>query len=188
MKQSNIVNLAIRLGILKIINNASPVIFIHDYRGLLLKNYIFNNTLTNENLEIFFKNWENKSNEGRFLKSSETKIEDNQTVIEVSGNKLREMMNNKQQNIMILFYDPYCRNCSKFYNIFEEVSLKYKSNLELIFLKINMMKNDVDFLEIDKLPLIALSSRIGSLKIYESEMTIQNFSEFIEETVYKLDL
>ncbi len=188
MKQSIIVNLAISLGILKIINNASPVIFLHDTRNLLLKNFIFNNTLTNENLEIFLKNWENNSNEERFLKSSESKNEDNQTVNEVSGYKLREMIKDQQKNLVILFYDPYCRNCSKFYNTFEDVSLKYKSNMNLIFLKINMMKNDVVFIEIDKLPLIALSPNIGSLKIYEREMTIKNFSEFIEECVYKLDL
>jgi len=107
MKQSIIVNLAISLGILKIINNASPVIFLHDTRNLLLKNFIFNNTLTNENLEIFLKNWENNSNEERFLKSSESKNEDNQTVNEVSGYKLREMIKDQQKNLVILFYDPY---------------------------------------------------------------------------------
>ena len=48
---------------------------------------------------LVLKNWENNSNEERFLKSSESKNEDNQTVNEVSGYKLREMIKDQQKNI-----------------------------------------------------------------------------------------
>lgn len=171
------------------INNGSPIIFIHDPRKLLVKNFLFNNTLTIENLNNFIFKWENNFNEGRFLRSTEVKTEDEiYSVKEMSENGLKKLISESKKSVVILFFDPNCRDCRKFYEVFEKASKL--NNESMCFAKINVIKNDIDFIEIDTLPLVVISTSKDKLKfeIFQNEMNIDNFYKFVRKHSIKSEL
>ena len=144
--------------------------------------------MTTDNLNKFIYNWENNYNNDRFLRSTEIVSVYEGNIREISNNGLKKFILENEKSTVILFFDPNCRDCNKFFDVFEKVS--YLNKYIVDFFKINVKKNDIDFIEIDSLPMVVISLKQKKLnfEIFRSEMNLENFSNFVKMYSHKSDL
>jgi len=130
-----------------------PSVRILDTRAEL-KKYTMEDEITELNILKFVEDWENNKLK-LYLKSGEEPKNNNGDVLIVVGKTFERDVINNDNDVMILFYAPWCAHCKALHPKYEEVAKKLKAkNPKLVMAKIDATENEVESVNISGFPTV----------------------------------
>lgn len=120
------------------------------------------------------------------LKSQPVPRNNKGPVTVVVGKTFEEIVMNKNSDVLIEFYAPWCGHCKSLEPIYNDLGKKYKSVSNLVIAKMDVTANDIptDKYKIEGFPTIYFASKNrkhNPIKFQGHERDLGGLSKFIEE-------
>lgn len=97
------------------------------------------------------------------------------------GSNFHEVVMNKEKNVLVEFYAPWCGHCQQLAPIYEALGEKYKDNENIIIAKMDATANELEDIKIDSFPIITLyKNETNEAAMYGGERTLEGLSKFID--------
>lgn len=121
--------------------------------------YRLKGELTTDSLKDLIDDWVNGKAE-RFYKSQPLPQQAFDGDVRVLvGYNFKEVVSDKNFDVVVYFYSDYCKACEEFYDLFEDLVSEFKGTRKrLVFAKINMDLNDVEFV-VDGMPMVVVFTK-----------------------------
>ncbi|XP_020295939.1 protein disulfide-isomerase [Pseudomyrmex gracilis] len=104
----------------------------------------------------------------------------NPVKILVSTN-FHEIAYDKEKDVLVEFYAPWCGHCQQLAPIYEQLGEKYKSNDKLVIAKMDATANELEDVKIINFPTLTLYKKETNQAIeFNGERTLEGLSKFIE--------
>ncbi|KAJ1973652.1 protein disulfide-isomerase precursor [Dimargaris verticillata] len=106
----------------------------------------------------------------------------------VVANQFSELVMDKQKDVLIEFYAPWCGHCKKLAPIYEELGEKYTNDPTVVIAKMDATTNDIpvggeDF-KVTGFPTIKLVKRdTNEVVTYEGNRSLESFEDFLSQHV-----
>ncbi|XP_043262912.1 protein disulfide-isomerase isoform X1 [Colletes gigas] len=98
----------------------------------------------------------------------------------VSSN-FHEVAHDKEKNVVIDFYAPWCEHCQNLVPIYEALGEKYKDKEDIVIAKMDAVANELEDLTIQNFPTIMLYKKETNEAVqYNGERTLEGLSKFID--------
>eukprot|EP00826_Nyctotherus_ovalis_P039438 TRINITY_DN3795_c0_g1_i1.p1 TRINITY_DN3795_c0_g1~~TRINITY_DN3795_c0_g1_i1.p1 ORF type:complete len:489 (-),score=160.67 TRINITY_DN3795_c0_g1_i1:133-1599(-) len=133
-------------------------------------------------IKQFINDWKAGKVE-RFMKSEPEPKDNNGPVYTVVGKTFKRDILDNDDDIMLMFYAPWCGHCKKFEPIYEDLAKSLGGNKKLKLMKMDGTKNDVKGHIIEGFPTIKFfpgKSKDQPIP-YEGDRTAADVSKFIKE-------
>lgn len=159
-----------------------PTVRIHDTK-VELRNYIMNDTITEENVLKFVTAW-SEARLKRHLKSEKPPIKQDGNVFTLVGEIFESVVLDKSKDVLIEFYAPWCEECKKIDQVFEELAKRLKKSNNLIIAKMDSTKNEIESLEIEGFPTIKFwpaSNKDKPIDYEDESRTMDDFIKFLHK-------
>lgn len=169
------------------ITDSQALIYNHKSESIYLNPY--DNTVCG--LSKFIRDW--SSNQVKqYYKNSIVNDFNNTTldgstfsVQEISSENFSRVVEDKDSDIVVYYYAPWCIMCSAINHVFLEVAMKFSENERLKFVRINNHANDLpNQYSVDSYPTIVIfpsKRKKDSRKFLRSVINYQTLSKFITE-------
>ena len=119
-----------------------------------LQKFIQKDSLTLESLTNFCERWQ-KGLEKPFLRSQPIpKIQKDNNVRILVGESFNEVVFDRNFDVLVEFYAPWCGHCKKLAPEYTKLANKYKDSKTLIIAKIDASENEVENFDIQEFPTI----------------------------------
>ncbi|KAI7688238.1 hypothetical protein SSS_07346 [Sarcoptes scabiei] len=87
----------------------------------------------------------------------------------------------KEKNVLVEFYAPWCGHCKQLAPIYDQLAEKYKDSSDIIVAKMDGTANELEHTKINSFPTIKLYKRETNEAIeYNGERTLEGLSKFLE--------
>ena len=142
--------------------------------------------INNENIINFINDWENNKLK-RTLKSEKEPKNNNGIIRIIVGKNFEKEVINNNNDIMVLFYAPWCNHCKEFMPKYEEIAKKLKNNDKLLMAKIDGSANEVENIPITGFPTILFfpgNKKKENPITYKGNRTTDDIIEFIKYYSY----
>lgn len=106
---------------------------------------------------------------------------DSKPVKTLVGKNFNEVAKNKDTNVLVEFYAPWCGHCKQLAPIWDELGEKFKDNKEIVIAKMDSTANELEDVKVQSFPTIKYFPK-GSDKAvdYNGERTLEGFTKFLE--------
>ena len=162
-----------------------PSVVIIETKGTL-KKYKLENEINEKNIINFIYNWENKNHKPYYKSSLEPK-NNNGIITEIVGNTFKNKVLDINNDIIVLFYTKNCAHCKTILPVYENVAKKIKElNKDILFGKINMNDNEVEYEDILSFPCIKLYKGIQKDRkaiAYNGDRSFDDLINFIKRNI-----
>ena len=151
-----------------------------------IKNYIFaDEDITEENVRKFLVSFL-AGKLSPTLKSEEIPTEQNEPVYVLVGKNFKEVVMNKDKDVLVEYYAPWCGHCKQLEPIYTKVAEHFRKNPNIIIAKIDATANDLDTI-VEGFPTIKFypADKKSSPVDYEGNRTYEDIVTFVEEQVSK---
>ncbi|KAK2584930.1 hypothetical protein KPH14_002525 [Odynerus spinipes] len=92
-----------------------------------------------------------------------------------------EVAHNKDKDVLVEFYAPWCTHCQQLAPIYEELGKKYKDSETVVIAKMDATANEMETMKIINYPTIVLFKKQTNEAVqYNGERTLDGLSKFIE--------
>ena len=142
--------------------------------------------INTENIIKFINDWEENKLK-RTLKSEKEPKNNNGIIRIIVGKNFENEVLNNNNDIMVLFYAPWCNHCKEFIPIYEKVAKKLKNNNKLIMTKIDGSANEVENIPITGFPTILFfpgNKKKDNPIHYKGKRTTEEIIKFIKYYSY----
>ncbi|XP_012274364.1 protein disulfide-isomerase [Orussus abietinus] len=97
------------------------------------------------------------------------------------GTNFHEVAFDKEKDVLVEFYAPWCGHCEMLAPIYESLGEKYKDNESIIIAKMDATANELEDIKIENFPTIVLYKKETNEAVnYIGERTLEGLSKFIE--------
>jgi protein disulfide-isomerase A1 len=87
----------------------------------------------------------------------------------------------KNKDVLVEFYAPWCGHCKQLAPIYEQLGEKYKDHESIVIAKMDSTANELEHIKISSFPTIKLFRKGDNKMIdYNSERTLDDFVRFLE--------
>ena len=119
-----------------------------------MKKYIMEKEINEQNIIEFMEGWE-KGILKRHLKTQEEPKENKGPIFEVVGKTFQRDVIDNDNDVMLVFYAPWCGHCKKLLPEYEKAALKLKEkNPKVILARMDATENEVESVTITGFPTI----------------------------------
>ena len=158
-----------------------PTIRIFDSREILKKYKYTDPEITLDKAYGFYLDWHsNKLNP--YVRSEKEETYTAGNLFKITGNNYHDVISNKNNNVVVLYYKNNDEKSKKVFNIFKILANMVKNNKKFIVGTLELVKNEIEFNDYDKLPLVRLYQE-GKINNYvdfnESEITLNKIKMFV---------
>jgi len=92
-----------------------------------------------------------------------------------------EVALDKEKNVLVEFYAPWCGHCKQLAPIYDELGAKFKDDASVVVAKIDATVNELEHTKINSFPTIKLYKKgDNSVVDYNGERTLDGLSKFLE--------
>ena len=164
-----------------------PSIRIIDTRGKEVKKYIMEKEINEENILEFISDWE-KGILKPHIKTQEEPKNNKGPIKELVGKTFKKEVIDNDNDVMVVFYAPWCGHCKKLIPEYEKVAKKLKEkNPKLILAKMDATENEYEGLEVTSFPTIKFypgNRKDQKPKNYSGDRTAKGIIEFLKENCF----
>jgi len=97
------------------------------------------------------------------------------------GTNFHEIAYDKEKDVFVEFYAPWCGHCQQLAPIYEKLGEKYKDNDKLVIAKMDATANELEDIKIINFPTLMLYKKETNEAVeYNGERTLEGLSQFIE--------
>ncbi|TGZ37523.1 Protein disulfide-isomerase [Temnothorax longispinosus] len=97
------------------------------------------------------------------------------------GTNFHEIAHDKEKDVFVEFYAPWCGHCQQLAPIYEKLGEKYKDNDKLVIAKMDATANELEDIKISNFPTLILYKKGTNEGVeYNGERTLEGLSQFIE--------
>ena len=119
-----------------------------------MKKYIMEKEINEQNIIEFMEGWE-KGILKRHLKTQEEPKENKGPIFEVVGKTFQRDVIDNDNDVMLVFYAPWCGHCKKLLPEYEKAAIKLKEkNPKVILARMDATENEVESVTITGFPTI----------------------------------
>jgi len=161
--------------------SALPVLEVIKMKADIVR-YRLPEKITEANIKKFLEDC-NAEKVERFFKSEPEPKENSGPVRKVVGKTFKREVMDNDDDIIMLFYAPWCGHCQKFDPIYEELAKTLANNKKLKFMKIDAAANDIEGHTIQGFPTIKFFPGKDKERFipYEGERSAAEVAKFIKE-------
>jgi len=168
-----------------------PRVVIHDTkRGkkINIKSYVMDQSvsITKKSIEHFMRDFKS----GRlvpYLKSQPVPTVQLDQAFNLVGSTLEAYAKAEDQDVLIMFYAPWCKNSKVLYPIYEELARKLKHLPNFSIAKFDAYNNDAGVIDVEHYPIVAIWPAHNKLNpiIFDGDYSkIDNIMEFLRMNAY----
>ncbi|EFN85405.1 protein disulfide-isomerase [Harpegnathos saltator] len=97
------------------------------------------------------------------------------------GTNFHEIVYNKEKDVLVEFYAPWCGHCQQLAPIYDQLGEKYKDNDKLVIAKMDATANELEDVKITSFPTLTLYKKETNEAVeYNGERTLEELSKFVE--------
>lgn len=97
------------------------------------------------------------------------------------GKNFEDVVMDKEKNVLVEFYAPWCGHCKKLVPIWDELGEKYKDNKDIVIAKMDSTANEVENVSIKGFPTIKLFQKGDNKAVeYSGNRDLEGFVEFLD--------
>ncbi|XP_072763644.1 protein disulfide-isomerase [Anoplolepis gracilipes] len=97
------------------------------------------------------------------------------------GTNFHEVAFDKEKDVLVEFYAPWCGHCQQLVPIYDQLGEKYKDNDKLVIAKMDATANELEDVKITSFPTLTLYKKETNEAVsYNGERTLEGLSKFIE--------
>ncbi|XP_070158755.1 protein disulfide-isomerase [Polyergus mexicanus] len=97
------------------------------------------------------------------------------------GTNFHEIAYDKEKDVLVEFYAPWCGHCQQLAPIYDKLGEKYKNNNKLVIAKMDATANELDDVKIINFPTLTLYKKETNRAVeFNGERTLEGLSKFIE--------
>ena len=152
-----------------------------------MKKYIMEKEINEENIMEFIAGWE-KGTLKRHLKTQEEPAEQKGPILEVVGKSFKKEVLDNDNDVMLVFYAPWCGHCKKLLPEYEKAANKLKEkNPKLILAKMDATENEVESVEVTGFPTIKFypgNKKDKRPMDYSGDRTFEGILKYLKTNCY----
>ena len=163
-----------------------PTIRIIDTREKEVKKYIMEKEINEENIIEFISSWE-KGKLKPHIKTQEEPKNNKGPIKELVGKSYKREVIDNDNDVMVVFYAPWCGQCKKLIIEYEKAAKKLKeNNHKLILAKMDGTENEFEGLDVTSFPTIKFypGNKKEKPKNYYGDRTAKGIIEFLKENCF----
>lgn len=156
-----------------------PFVLIADLKSKP-KKYFFNEEINSENILRFAENW--AKNRLQPEQKSEEIPKTQGPVTKIVGKTWKEIVYEKNKDVLVKYYAPWCGHCKSVAPIYEELAkLLTPINPNLVIAEIDVAANEFEF-ELASYPTFHIfPAATKKLEAFKGDRTVDGFIEFLEK-------
>lgn len=106
---------------------------------------------------------------------------DKTSVLTLVSSNFDEVVFNKDNDVLVEFYAPWCGHCKQLAPIFDQLGDKFKDNANIVVAKIDATANELEHTKITSFPTLKFYKKgDNSVVDYNGERTLEGFTKFLE--------
>lgn len=130
-----------------------PQLWIVDPAQGGLKKFVFESDFTAENMVQFFNDFQG-GNLSQNLKSEPIPESQDSPVFYIVGKQWAEVVMNKEHDVLVKYYAPWCGHCKKMAPMYEELATELADATNLVIAEMDATANEADGVEVQGFPTI----------------------------------
>ncbi|XP_063700752.1 protein disulfide-isomerase [Culicoides brevitarsis] len=137
--------------------------------------------LTEENIKSFVEKFLKNELKQHLLSQELPEDWDKQPVKVLVATNFDEVVFNKDKDVLVEFYAPWCGHCKQLVPIYDELAEKYKDNENIVIAKIDATANELEHTKITSFPTLKFYRKGDNQVVdYTGERTVEGFSKFLD--------
>jgi protein disulfide-isomerase A1 len=140
-----------------------------------------NSELSAENIEQFVQSYIDGKLKQHLLSQKLPEDWDKQPVKVLVSSNFDEVALNKDKDVLVEFYAPWCGHCKQLAPIFDQLGEKFAESDSVVIAKIDATANELEHTKITSFPTLKLYKKGDNAVIdYNGERTLEGFTKFLE--------
>lgn len=140
-----------------------------------------NADLTEENIKDFVEKFLKGELKQHLLSQELPEDWDKTPVKTLVATNFDEVAFNKDKDVLVEFYAPWCGHCKQLVPIYDELAVKYQDNESIVIAKIDATANELEHTKITSFPTIKFYRKGDNQVVdYTGERTLEGFSKFLD--------
>lgn len=137
--------------------------------------------LTEENIKSFVDKFLKNELKQHLLSQDLPEDWDKTPVKTLVATNFDDVVFNKDKDVLVEFYAPWCGHCKQLAPIYDELAEKYKDNESIVIAKIDATANELEHTKITSFPTLKFYRKGDNQVVdYTGERTLDGFSKFLD--------
>ncbi|ELK29025.1 Protein disulfide-isomerase-like protein of the testis [Myotis davidii] len=141
-------------------------------------------SITSQNLKKFGRSYLRRSAKKHQPSEEVPPHWDQGPVKQLVGKNFQPMAFDKERDVFVMFYAPWCNQSRGLFPVLEELGMKYRNHSTVTIAMIDVTANDIQLVHLDRHPFFRLfPANSQQAVVYTGEHTVKGFSDFLESQI-----